>query len=185
VELVMSIALGALERMETSDAAAFLDALFREHHARLYRLARRMSRDPHEALDLVQEAFLRAARSPESVPRGAGALPWLVRTVVNLCHDRWRRLEVRGRHAQGVLRDGEPAADPESAAVARAAVEAALAHLPPRQRAVLVLHELEGLEVAEVARQLGVSRVTVRWHLSGARRALRRWLEAEAGKESL
>ena len=179
VKPVTSIVLETWERSGSVDGAEFLDALFREHHARLYRLARRMSRDPHEALDLVQDAFVRAARNPGSVPRGDGALPWLVRTVVNLCRDRWRRLEVRARHAQGVLREADPSGDPEPAALARAAVESALSRLPPRRRAAIVLHELEGLDVAEVARQLGVSRVTVRWHLSAGRRELRRRLDVE------
>jgi RNA polymerase sigma-70 factor (ECF subfamily) len=72
-------------------------------------------------------------------------------------------------------RDGETA-HPEEAAVARAPVRAALARLAPRRRAVIVLHELEGMPAREVARLLGIAEVTVRWHLLAARRELARVL---------
>ncbi|HEV7785665.1 MAG TPA: RNA polymerase sigma factor, partial [Thermoanaerobaculia bacterium] len=146
--------------------------LFDSHHERLFRLARRLSPDREEARDLVQEAFLRAARSPKSVPEGAQPEEaWLVRTLVNLCRDRFRRLGVRSR-AAGEIRRAEASRHPEEAAVARATVTAALARLSPRRRAVVALHELEGVAVREVARLLGVAEVTVRWHLLAARRDL-------------
>jgi len=56
--------------------------------------------------------------------------------------------------------------------VARAAIRAALVRLPARRRAAVVLHELEGLPVKEVARVLGIARVTVRWHLMAAHKDL-------------
>ena len=161
-----------------------LGELFDAHHARLYRLARRLSSEPEEARDLVQEAFLRAARSPGRLPAGAAAAEaWLVRVLVNLCKDRRRRLAVRSRSAP-LLKPSEAAdGSPESAAVARATVQAGLARLSPRRRAVVVLHELEGADVADVARLLGVSRVTVRWHLAAARRDLREFLGVTQDRE--
>lgn len=149
-----------------------LARLFDTHHERLFRLARRLSEDREEARDLVQEAFLRAARRPESVPDGdQPGEAWLVRTLVNLCRDRYRRLSVRTRvHDQ--IRRGEEEAHPEDAVVARATVQAALGRLSPRRRAVIALHEIEGRPVREVARLLGVAEVTVRWHLLAARREL-------------
>lgn len=155
-----------------------LGALFDSHHDALYRLARRMASDAEEARDLVQEAFLRAARSAGSLPPDDdGARAWLSRVVVNLCRDRRRRLTVRRRAAETVLRPPDPAegsggGGPESRAVARNAVAIALAELPPKRRAVVVLHELEERTVAEIARLLGVTRVTVRWHLSAGRKQL-------------
>jgi RNA polymerase sigma-70 factor (ECF subfamily) len=164
-----------VQSTRAEDPADRLGTLFDAHQARLYRLARRMVADAEEARDLVQEAFLRAARHLGSVPAddgGAGA--WLTRVVVNLCRDRGRRLEVRRRAAATVLRPVEAAPDsgPESRAVARTAVQTALAALPPRRRAVVVLHELEERPVAEIARLLGLARVTVRWHLAAGRRDL-------------
>lgn len=160
------------------DALARLGRLFDEHHAYLYRLARRMSRDPDAARDLVQEAFLRAARRPLSVPEDAsGARAWLVRVVANLCRDRWRRLRVRGG-GEATLPEvvAGRRSGPDSRTVARRTVEAALQQLPPRQRAVIVLHELEGHDAGEVAEILGIARVTVRYHLHRARQELRRIL---------
>ncbi len=149
-----------------------LAGLFDAYHRRLFLLARRMVGDPDASRDLVQEVFVRAARSRlPADDRGCDA--WLVRATVNACRDRRRRERVRraaaARLAQSaaIEADGAPPDDG-----LRAAVNAALARLPARQRAVVVLHELEDRPVADVARLLGISRVTVRWHLAAARRRL-------------
>jgi RNA polymerase sigma-70 factor (ECF subfamily) len=154
-----------------------LEALFDANHVRLYRLARRMSGDAEEARDLVQQAFLRAASRPHLLPAGAaGREAWLIRTLVNLCRDRWRRLRVRREAADRLPRPAS-SGDPEARALARATVQTALAGLSPRQRAVIVLHELEERDAGEIAHLLGISRVTVRWHLSSARKELRAMLQ--------
>lgn len=150
-----------------------LAALFDSHRDRLFHLALRLCPDREEARDLVQETFLRAARHPEAV---AGE-PWLVRTLVNLCRDRYRRLAVRSKARERLAR--EEMSNPEEEHVARATVQAALARLAPRRRAAIVLCEIEGRPVKEVARLLGVAEVTVRWHLSAARRELAKVLSAE------
>lgn len=148
-----------------------LAALFDAHSLRLYHLARRMARDHEEARDLVQEAFLRAARRASSLPEEESeAEAWLVRVLINLCRDRARRLAVRSRPHPAPL---EPTVgEPGAAVVARATLTAALARLTPRRRAVLVLRELEGVPVERIAELLGIARVTVRWHLAAARAAL-------------
>jgi RNA polymerase sigma-70 factor, ECF subfamily len=169
---------------DTSATRERLAGLFDRHHRRLFILAVRLAADREEARDLVQEAFLRAARSPRSIPAGdSGGEAWLVRILVNLCRDRWRRRDVRERGRQTLREASEPGADPAAAAVARATVRAALARLSPRRRAVIVLHELEGRPAAEVARLLGIAEVTVRWHLLAARRDLARVLLEPAGAE--
>lgn len=167
-----------------------LAELFDSHQRRLFQLALRLCSDREEARDLVQEAFLRAARQPGSVPGGEPAgEAWLVRTLVNLCRDRYRRLAVRARARQELTWDARSNQDgragrrphPEETQVARATVQAALEHLSPRRRAVIVLHELEDRPVRDVARLLGVTEVTVRWHLLAARRDLAKVLQAEGG----
>jgi RNA polymerase sigma-70 factor (ECF subfamily) len=173
-----------LDRTEKATASERLASLFDAHQRRLFHLALRLCSDREEARDLVQEAFLRAARQPGSVPGGEPAgEAWLVRTLVNLCRDRYRRLAVRSRARQELARDGrdERFPHPEETHVARATVQAALERLSPRRRAVVVLHELEDRPVREVARLLGVAEVTVRWHLLAARRDLSRVLLAEGG----
>jgi RNA polymerase sigma-70 factor (ECF subfamily) len=162
---------------EEENAADRLGRLFDIQHRRLYALARRMSDDPEESRDLVQEAFLRAAQRYRSIPdQDAAAEAWLVRILVNLCHDRWRRLRTRRRADLAPLAEWGGRRNPESAAIARATVEAALGRLSPRQRAIIVLHELEGRGTREVAETLGIRQVTVRWHLSAARKELKRLL---------
>ena len=162
-----------------------LGRLFDRCLRRLYALARRMCHDSEDSRDLVQETFLRAARRVGSVPRGDGeAEAWLVRVLINLCKDRKRRLVVRQHYARDVAPQ-KTTEDPEGPSIARATVRAALATLPPRRRVCIVLRELEGLSIREVSQVLGLQAVTVRWHLSAARRQLARWRERHATVRSL
>jgi RNA polymerase sigma-70 factor (ECF subfamily) len=146
--------------------------LFESQHARLFRLALRMTWGHDDALDLVQECFVRAmeAHVPEE-PQAAER--WLTRVLVNLCRDRQRRGAVR-RAYDGVLRNEAPAASEDP--VMSAAVRDAVLALPVRQRAVVVLHEIEGRTLQEVAALLGIAAVTARWHLHVALRSLRKEL---------
>ena len=172
----------ALPATLPQSAAARLATLFDAHHERLYRLARRLVPTADDALDLVQETFLKAARAPGSIPSGfADEEAWLVRVLVNIQRDRWRKSLVRRRHDTETPASSGPASDTEAALVARAAVWTALDRLPPRRRAIIVMHELEGLTVNDVASVLGITAITVRWHLSRGRRDLARILEPYVG----
>lgn len=156
-----------------TDPAERLGRLFDLHHRRLHRLALRLTQDDDDARDLVQEAFLRAARRPDSLPdEDDVAESWLVRVLVNLCRDRWRRWRVR-RDWRAERRPREPEPSPEPAAVARTAVRRALAELSPRRRAIVVMAEIEGRTSAEIASTLEISAATARWHLMIGRRELR------------
>ncbi len=164
-----------------------LGQLFDSQHQRIYRLARRLCRDPEEARDLWQETFLRAARRAHALPESQPAAEaWLVQTTVNLCRDLARRRAVRTRDQHKLEPPAPIGPNPESAAVARTAVEAALAQLEPRRRAVVVLSEIEELPTRDVAQLLGIPDGTVRWHLSKGRHQLRALLETDApAKEAL
>lgn len=165
--------------IEDESALERLGRLFDSQNRRIYKLARRLCRDPEEARDLMQETFLRAARRIRSLPdTDPAAEAWLVRTAVNLCRDLWRRQAVRVRDQHKLEPTRPLGPNPEAAAVARASVEAALAKLAPRRRAVLVLSQLEELPTSEVARLLGLTQATVRWHLAKARREVRSLLES-------
>jgi len=167
----------AIEETSSDRVAALFDA----HHQRIYRLARRMTSSADDALDLVQETFLRAARAPRSIPEGdSREEAWLVRVLVNLRRDEWRKAAVRRQHAE--LRS-EAHAEPDhgAAVIARTTIWRALDVLPPRRRAVIVMHELEGLAVSTIASQLGITAITVRWHLAAGRRDLTRALTAAHG----
>jgi len=164
--------------------AGRLAALFDTHYGRLYRLARRLVPSADDALDLVQETFLRAARSPDAVPVGTrNEEAWLVRVLVNIRRDQWRHAAVCDRFTRNANTGGSEIAvsgcNPEPAIIARATVWKALDLLPPRRRAVVVMYELEGLEISSIASLLGVSSITVRWHLSRGRRELARVVKPE------
>lgn len=156
----------------SEDVTGRLAHLFDAHHQRLFRLARRMSRNADDARDVVQETFLRAARAPQSIPDGTShEEAWLVRVLVNICRDRWRKTAVRSRASVSDV-PPQPPGNAESAAIARAMVWQALDVLSPRRRAILVMYELEGAGIPAIAKLLGVAPVTVRWHLSRGRREL-------------
>jgi RNA polymerase sigma factor (sigma-70 family) len=152
-----------------ADEGCAAERLFDAHHERLFKLARRLSTDHDQASDLVQETFMRVVRSGSPLPADRdGQIAWLVTALVNLARDRGRRAAIRQRAQAGERR--ECTAGPEAAYVARIAVQTALARLDARRRAVIVLHEIEGEPVARVATLLGISAITVRWHLGIARR---------------
>jgi RNA polymerase sigma-70 factor (ECF subfamily) len=162
------------------DPVERLAALFDAHYDRLCRLARRLAPSADDALDLVQETFLKAARSPQSIPRGPkGEEAWLVHVLINIRRDQWRKTSARARHEEA-LSDSH-GRNPEAAIIARNTVWQALDVLPPRRRAIVVLYELEGEAIPAIASLLGISAITVRWHLSIGRRELTKTLKPHLG----
>src|SRR5258708_3067097 len=135
------------------DAAARVGALFDAHHRRLLRLARRLCSAPEDARDAVQDTFLRAARSPGSIPAGApNEEAWLVRVLINICRDRWRHRAVRARARPTDAAISETRFDPESHFIAHSMIRQARDSLSPRRRAILVLYELEGATIPAIAK---------------------------------
>jgi RNA polymerase sigma-70 factor (ECF subfamily) len=165
------------------DRGERLAALVDAHEDRLYRLARRLAASAADADDLVQDTFLRAATSMRSVPVGpVKEEAWLVRVLINVRRDQWRKAAVRARSAPTLRADAITSpSNAESALIATQTVWAALDRLQPRRRAIVVLHELEGMTPAAIASLLGLSPLTVRWHLSMGRRDLKRVLAPHMG----
>ena len=157
------------------DTAAF-GMLVRTHQRRAYGIARAIVLTHEDAEDAVQEGFLHAyramARFDAAYPFGA----WLARIVANAALDLVRRRRVRATQeipATVAL----PFSDPAERSELRTRLNAALAELPPRQRAVLVLHDVEGYRHAEIGGMLGVPEGTARSDLHHARVAMRRALD--------
>ena len=170
-----------------ADPLERLALLFDAHADRLYRLARRLTSCTDDARDLVQETFLRAARNTNSIPLGEAAQEaWLVRVLINLQRDQWRRTAVRSHHdaANAYAQQLSPGSDLESALIARTSVWRALERLPPRRRAILIMHELEGLGVRAIASMLNITPITVRWHLSRGRRELASLIRTTTGEHT-
>jgi RNA polymerase sigma factor (sigma-70 family) len=153
------------------------EMLIGRHLPKLLTLARRMlaGRAPAEAEDVVQEAFLRVwQHAGRWRPGKARFETWLYRVVLNQCYDRLRKKPAAGLDAAAEVPDPAP---PPSAALEAAerakAVDAALARLPERQRAALVLCHFEEKSNIAAAEAMGISVEALESLLSRGRRALR------------
>ncbi len=166
--------------------------LFARHRDRLWAVALRTTGDPEEAADALQDAMVAAFRRADSYRGDAAVTTWLHRVVVNACLDRLRRRKVRAadplpdQPEQHQDRAGVASGDREDPAAAaeraelRRQVRAALERLPVDQRVALVLVDVEGYPVDEVARLLETAPGTVKSRCSRGRARLRVFLE-EAG----
>ena len=153
-------------------SAADLEALFRAHWPRAQRAAYLVVHDAALAEDIAQEAFLAAVRALDRFDRRRPFGPWLHRIVVNRAIDAAR---ARALRAEVELGDGGTA--PEAAGPADRAVLAALAGLPPEQRAVVVLRHQLGYTPGDIARLLELPRGTVNSRLRRGLDAMRVMLE--------
>lgn len=149
-----------------------LEALYRSDYRRYLRVALGFLGDIDTAHDAVQEAFARALRSSSAFRQDASLATWVWRTLVNLCLD-WQRRDAR----KPIPERPEPAS--ESVPAPDAALSAAIAGLPPRQRAVVFLRHYADLDYVAIAAVLGISRGTVAATLYAAHEGLRRTLTAE------
>ena len=177
-----------MQRLASGDRDA-LAPLVERHYRRLYRIALGYLRQREDALDVVQEAFVKVFQAASRWDGSADAGPWLSRVTVNLSIDRWRRNKRRGQTfsplAEGdhldVLADRRPA--PDHGVAFRESGERlskALRALPERQRAVVVLRHYQELSLEEIARTLGMSLGTVKSSLHRALHRMRATLsEAE------
>lgn len=160
------------------DRAAF-SVLVRRHLGRASAIAGRMLGNAAEAEEVVQEAFLRVwQKAPAWRPDGGARFAtWLARVLANLCIDRRRRARSVPLEDAPEMPDPAPGAEESLvAAERRRHVEAALARLPDRQRAAVILSYYEGLSNAEVAGALDVSVGAVESLLVRARRGLAQML---------
>jgi RNA polymerase sigma-70 factor (ECF subfamily) len=165
----------------TDEARTFVEALFAQHHAEIYAYLVRMVRDPDLAADLTQDAFVKAYRAYDLLGKPDNARAWLYQIAHRVALDELRRRKIiRFVPFAGEARGAAPSAE-RLAMDARLSGELAraLAKIPERQRAALLLaevHDLSGLELAAV---LGVSHIAARALLTRARESLRQALAAE------
>jgi RNA polymerase sigma-70 factor (ECF subfamily) len=148
-----------------------------EHKNRIYSYAARMLRGAAEAQDVAQEALVKLWQHRDRV-EGETAQFWLRRTVHNLCIDRIRRRKA-SPETEGELNETispDPSHGPGrlvEAAELGGRIEQELSKLPERDRAVLLLREVEGLQYAEIAKILDVPLGTLKARLHRAREQLR------------
>ncbi|MFC5176293.1 RNA polymerase sigma factor SigM [Nocardioides taihuensis] len=158
--------------------------LFGRHRDRLWAVALRTMGNPEDAADGLQDGLIAAYRRAGSFRGEAAVTTWLHRVVVNACLDRLRAAKVRRAEAlpddldEGTARGSTITSTPDDPAdhaldaERRREVLDALATLPAEQRAALVLVDMEGYPVAEVADMLGVAVGTVKSRCSRGRARL-------------
>ena len=156
------------EREAPAPPASF-EGFFEAEHARLLRALYLVTGNVQEAEELMQDAFLAVWERWDRVAAMDEPVGYLYRTAMNRFRSRLRRVNRAARKVVGSAAGG----DAFAAADERDALARALATLPERQRAALVLTELLGYGSEEAGRILGVRDVTVRSLASQARAALR------------
>jgi RNA polymerase sigma-70 factor (ECF subfamily) len=143
--------------------------LLDRHEARLRRVAYGMLGDAHRVDDVLQEAFLKAYRSlPDRFENDRVEAAWLYRIVHRCCLDELRGRK-RRREVAGVIELLAVVDDQDASLV----VAGALAELPERSRAVILLVDLIGLDYDTTALVLGVPRGTIASRLNAARAQLK------------
>jgi RNA polymerase sigma-70 factor (ECF subfamily) len=130
----------------------------------MWAVALRTLRDPEEAADALQDAFISAFRAAGNFRAESQVTTWLHRIVVNACLDRVRRKQARPTVALPEAGFNEPATprDSMSDRETRLVINAALDQLPEDQRAPIVLVDVEGYSVSETAKLLGIAEGTVK-----------------------
>lgn len=162
-----------LSRSTGGDRAAF-DELMRRHEDRVFAVCLRIMRQREAALDAVQDTFLTVFRKADQFRGDSRFSTWLYRVAVNTCYDHLRRAKRRSADPLPESHDPPDAAagDRLGAVELRPGLTAALAALREEYRAAIVLVDVEGMPVAEVAEILQIAEGTVKSRLHRGRREL-------------
>lgn len=172
--------LGVLvERCRGGDALAW-EALVRRCQSRVFAVAFQYLHDREEAADLSQEVFVKVYRKLDGF-HGETFLPWLLRLTRNAAIDRLRRIKARPPAEDLPVEDAHDLASPGEDPEARSAreqraglVHRALAGMDEKSREIIVLKEIQGLEIKEIAEMLGKPVGTVKSRSHRARIELAR-----------
>jgi RNA polymerase sigma-70 factor (ECF subfamily) len=176
-----------VRRARSGDQEAFR-AIMQLCNQRLFRVARAIVGSDDEAEDVVQESYLRAFAALAGFRGDSSLLTWLTAVTLNEARGRLRKRRVQieidavdDMNAHIIPFPGQPEmSNPEREAArveAGRLLEKAVDRLPPEYRLVFLLREVEGCDVEETARQLGLNPQTVRTRLLRAKRHLRLDLE--------
>jgi RNA polymerase sigma-70 factor (ECF subfamily) len=173
---------GVVLAAQAGDTQAFA-VLVRRHQRRAYAVARAIVLTHEDAEDAVQEGFLHAFRALDRFRPEQAFGAWLHRIVANAALDLSRRRKVRDAdELPETVASPRGARDAAERDELRARLRAGLDRLAPRQRAVIVLHDVEGFKHAEIGGMLGIPEGTARSDLHHARAQLRRLLGAVRGE---
>lgn len=162
-----------IARYLDGDMSAF-DELMMAHQDRVFGICLRMLRDRDAALDATQDTFLTLFRKADRYRSEAAFSTWLYRVTVNTCYDHLRRAK---RKATSTLPEHHDPPDPQAgdaltSVELRPDIEDALQHVAEEFRAAVVLVDLQGLALEQVADMLGVPVGTVKSRVYRGRRQL-------------
>ncbi|HET6315665.1 MAG TPA: sigma-70 family RNA polymerase sigma factor [Chloroflexota bacterium] len=185
--------------MVTTEEATTRDRFEQEalqHLDALYRTALRMTRNPSDAEDLVQDALVRAYRFYDRFEQGTNFRAWLFKILTNTYINSYRRKQGRPQESSledteefflynQLSSDGDRVTDVEDTVLDHLgadAIQRAIDQLPPQFRTTVQLADVEGLSYAEIAEATGVAKGTVMSRLFRGRRLLQRalWEQAQA-----
>ncbi len=175
-----------VRRVQAGDTGAFRE-LFDRYHRRAFVVAYAVVKNRQDALDIVQDAFIKVHRHIQSFQGTSSFYTWLYRIVMNLAIDHVRRGK-KGKdvdYDDRMVRDEEEGGNPVMPRIAganplktvmrhelRNAMEKALESLPEYHRAVIVLREVDGLSYEEMSKILNVPKGTIMSRLFHARRKM-------------
>lgn len=175
-----------IERAKAGDMAAF-EQIIEHHQRRVITTAWRMLGNSEDARDAAQEVFLRVYKYLRGFRSDQDFAAWLYRIVINVCRDHAR---TRSRHARFASFESEQelgsfdslasSGNVESEMIQaqqRAMIDEALKTLSKKERAAIVLRDLEGMSTEKVAEVLGSSQTTVRSQISSARAKIKKYRE--------
>ena len=177
----------AIREAKNGDADAF-EYLYRTHCKRVYGLCLRMIKNPAEAEDLTQQAFLQVYRKIGTFRGESGFSTWLYRVTANIVLMHLRRKKPMAIPAEDLDRrspNAESSQDHGSAdtsmlgAIERLNIKRAIRKLPAGYKKLFLLHDVFGYEHNEIARHLGCSIGCSKSQLHKARKRLRRLLQAD------
>lgn len=168
----------AVAAAKAGDLEAF-ERLVRQHERLVLATALRLLGNLEDAQDAAQDVFLKLHRNLAKLQVAGNLTAWLYRVTVNVCHDhRRKRPQTAAIDEAGELPG--TAADPHQEltdAERKRALDLSLRRLSEKERAALVLRDLEGLSTAEVAAALGSSEATVRSQVSKARVKIKKFMD--------
>ncbi len=182
-----------VDRCRTGDAAAF-DELFNRIHDDLFRWTFSLVRNEDDALEIMQECFVRIFRHLHRLEDSKKFPHWVSRLVINQTNT--YRVKRRKNQTEELEEgydveesslpiQGSAGADPREAAARGeilSKVNEAIAELPPRQRTAVMLFDVKGYTIREIAEELGCSEGAVKFNIFQGRRKLRTLLEGYSDK---
>ncbi|MBM3738333.1 MAG: RNA polymerase sigma factor [Acidobacteria bacterium] len=162
--------------MLAADFPPTLDQVVRQREKQVLRTAYRITGNWADAEDVAQEVFVRLHRHGLDFPNEAAMGSWILRVTTNLCLDRARRTHPIALDPE-ITAGGKDVREEAILEQEKQRLMAALAQLPEKERAAVVLREIEGVDTAGVAAALGSSESTVRSQVSRALGRLRELLK--------